>query len=139
MPEPHDDPLQPVQPPDECLLSPEGPPPDIERPLPIPVIESGDPPKDRVADQFTLSELLWLVAAMAVLMSVIRGIARWMTIGDSPAALAATYATVFGFAALASMIVLAWIPEARRIVTVGLWALLGLYIVTAVATVLMPK
>ena len=46
---------------------------------------------------------------------------------------------MFGFAALVSMIVLAWMPHARRIVKVAWWAVLGLYIVTAATAVLDGK
>ncbi len=139
MPEPHDEPPQPRRTPDEYPLSPDEPPLDVEHCPPLPVIESGKPPLDAEADQFTLSELLWLVAIAAVLLSAISSIARWTAIGNSPASLATTYATVLGFGALASMVVLAWMPEARRIVKLGWWVLLGLYIVTATAAVLMNK
>ncbi len=139
MPESHDEPPQPPQSPDEYPLSPDEPLPEVERPLPVPVIDSGEPPVDADQNQFSLAELLGLVAAMAVLLSAISSIARWTALGKSPASFAATYAVVFGFVTLASMIVMAWMRQARLIVMVGWWALLGLYIVTAAAAVLMTK
>ena len=139
MPGPHDDPSQPRQVADEYPLSPEEPPPEVQRPPPAPAIESGEPPRDAEADQFSLGELLGLVAVMAVLLSAISSFGRWTSLGSSPASLAKTYALVLGFGALASMIVLWFMPHVRRIVLVGWWALLVLYIVTAAAAVMMSK
>jgi hypothetical protein len=138
MSEPHHQPPQPPESPDEYPLSREEPP-EIPRVLPEPVIDSSESAKDAEANQFTLSELLWLVAIAAVLMSTISSIARWTKIGNSPASLAATYAAVLGIATLASMVVLALLPPLRRIVTVGWWVLLSLYIVTAAAAVLVSQ
>jgi hypothetical protein len=64
---------------------------------------------------------------------------RWMGIKNSPANLASAYALVFGFGALVFMVVMALLPPMRRIVRVGWWILLGLYVVTAAAAVLMTK
>ena len=115
-------------------------------PMPGMPSASGEPPAGqpasavhREADQFTLGELCGLVAALAVLLSLISSAAHWMAIGKAPADLAAVYATVFGVAALVSMIVLAWLPQPRRIVTVGWWALLSLYIIAAAVAVWMSK
>jgi hypothetical protein len=145
MPEPNDEPLQSPQSPDEYSLLPDEYPLlpdesvlDVERALP-PITEAGETPRDAETEQFSLGELLGLVAVMAVLLSTISSIARWATVGSSPAGLAKACAAVFGFGALASLIVLALIPQTRRIVTLGWWALLGLYIVSAAATVLMSK
>jgi hypothetical protein len=139
MPLSHDEPPQPPESPDEYPLSPEEPPPEVPRVLPEPVIDSGEPAKDTEANQFTLSELLWLVAIAAVLMSTISSITRWTKTGNSPASLTATYAAILGIATLASMVVLALLPPLRRIVTVGWWVLLSLYVVAAVAAVLMSQ
>ena len=128
MPEPNDDP----QSPDEYPLSPDEPLPQVEDSMPAQPIDSAERPIDAETNQFSLGELLGLVTVMAVLLSVIGSFARWTTLGNSPSTLAAVYATVLGFVALVSMIVLSWIPQARRIVVVGWWALWGLYIITAV-------
>ena len=134
MPEPHDDPLQPSETPDEYPLAPQ-----VEPLLPAPMIEPDEPRIDSESNQFTLGELLGLVTAMVVLLSVIGSVARWTSMGTSPATFAAAYAGVLGFGALASMIALTWMPQARRIVVVGWWALWGLYVVTAIAAFLMSK
>jgi hypothetical protein len=136
MPEPHDEPPQPL--PDEYPLSPDEPS-EFQRLLPAPLISSGEPPVNTEMKQFSLGELLGLATVIAVLMSAITSIARWTGTGNSPVNLVTVCAAVFGFGALASMIVLAFIPNPRRIVVVGWWALLSFYIVTAAAAVLMSK
>lgn len=137
MPEPHDGPPEPETP-DEYRLMPDEPLPHMEPCIP-PVVRPDEPPVDAETNQFTLGEPLGLVAVAAVLLSTVSSIARWTSMGDSPASLAAVYATVLGFGALVSMIALAWMPQARQIAKVGWWALLGLYVVAAVAAVLMRK
>ena len=126
---------EPPPPADEYPLSPDEPPP-IERRLPLPQV---DPPADAERDQFSLAELFGLVAVTAVVFSAVSSAMRWMGIKSSPGNLAAAYAMVFGFGALITMVLLAIVPPMRRIVTVGWWLLLGLYIVTAAAAVLMVK
>ncbi len=76
---------------------------------------------------------------MALLLSAISSLGRWTPMGNSPASLAKVYALVFGFGALASMIVLAFMPQARQIVKLGWWALLILYIVTVATAILMSQ
>jgi hypothetical protein len=137
MAETRDDPSPQHESPEEYPLSSDEPLPAVERSLAP--SNSRASPVDAEEKQFSLGELLGLVAAMAVLLSVISSVARWTRIGRSPADLATASATVFGFGALASMIILALLPKARRIIVVGWWALLCLYIVTAAAAVLMSQ
>ena len=108
--------------------------------LPLPASGSDEPPGDsRAEDQFSLGELLGLVAVMAVLLSVISSVGRWTSMGIRRPTSPPRMPRMFGLVALASMIVLAFIPQTRRIVKVGWWALLALYIVAAAAAVLMSS
>ena len=96
MPEPNDDP----QSPDEYPLSPDEPLPQVEDSMPAQPIDSAERPIDAETNQFSLGELLGLVTVMAVLLSVIGSVARWTSLGKSPATLAAVYATVLGLVAV---------------------------------------
>ncbi len=135
MPEPNDDP----QSPDEYPLSPDEPLPQVEDSMPAQPIDSAERPIDAETNQFSLGELLGLVTVIAVLLSMIGSVVRWTSLGKSPATLAAVYATVLGLVAVVSMIALSWLPQARRIAVVGWWALLALYIITAIVAVVVSK
>ncbi len=123
---------------DEYQLTPDDSPPPAATFLPPRAAEPGEP-RDAQGDQFTLGELLGVVAAAAVVCSVISSIARWMSPGSTPAELAGIFAAVLGLMALAGMILAAWFPPSRRIIIVGWWVLFGLYIVTAIAAALMTR
>ena len=89
---------------DEYQLTPEESPPPAATFVPPRAAEPGEPPRDAQGDQFTLGELLGVVAAAAVVCSVISSIARWMSPGNTPGELAGIFAAVLGLMALAGMI-----------------------------------
>jgi hypothetical protein len=127
--------------PDEFELAPDERPP-VKPPEVQPVfVEEESPASSETNEdrQFSVGELIGLVTFIAVVLSVLSSIAHWMGWGQTPAGMAAVFATVLGGMSLVSMIVLAFLPHARRIVLVGWWVLLGSYIVTAAAAVLMAK
>jgi hypothetical protein len=85
--------------------------------------------------QFSLLELLILMAMLAGILAVARTVGLLIPGGNTVENLAG----IMGLAALVSMIVLAIIPFSKRIVLVGWWALLGLYILTALIALFQHK
>lgn len=136
MTEPQED----ISPLPEYPLSPEEPPPPIVKAaFPATANQPAEPPVEAESAQFSLSEMLWLVALAAVILSAISSVARWTTLGQSPGQLWAISATLLGLAALLGVVVMSWISKARPILLVGWWVLFGLYIISAATAVLMSK
>ena len=138
MTEPHENHDEPSDPDDEYRLAPVEPLPEIERPLPL----FHEPPEMEVDPgeyQFSIREMLGLTFFVAVVFSAISTTMRFLPQETSPARYAGNIAGVLGFGALVSLVVLGLFPTVRRIVTVGWWVLVALYLSASVAAVLMTK
>jgi hypothetical protein len=109
----------PLAPPDETLAE-HGPPAWIET----------EPPEDVEPErfQFSVAELLGLVTAVAVLLSVSR-----IFPGSNHAA---AFAGITGLAVLATLVVMDLVGVKRPIVRTGWWVLLGLYLLICVMAVI---
>ena len=81
--------------------------------------------------QFTLSELLLLMVAASVLLSLLSILPG----GYRPE----TFATVFGLGLLVSLIFLAVLKPARAIVQIAWWVVLVCYVVACVVAVCQPR
>jgi hypothetical protein len=88
----------------------------------------GPQPDDSDRLQFSQGELLLLVAGISVFLSIAATILKFLPKGSGPQA----FAGLMGFFAFACWVVMVAIAPERRIVVVGWWALIALYLVTCV-------
>jgi hypothetical protein len=105
----------------------------------MPIVPHDDLPVDYEDRQFTLGEVLGLVALLAIVLSILSSIAHWMGWANSPASLAAVFALTFGIGTLGGLFYMAFASDARPIARVGLWVLLGGYILCAACAAFLPK
>ena len=134
----HQTPEEPIDPGDEYRVSPNEPLPEIERAVPLRE-KPAEPEFDPRENQFSIREMRGLTFFVAVVFSAISTTMRFLPPEASPARYVGNIAAVLGFGALASMVVLAAIPSVRRIVTVGWWVLVVLYLLASVAAVFMTR
>ncbi len=86
------------------------------------------PSNDADNYQFTLSELLLLVAGVSVFLSAAATVLKCFPKGATPD----NFAGMMSFAAIACWMAMILLAPKRRIVIVGWWVLLGLYFLTCV-------
>ena len=139
----HDTPSDSGQPADAAEtfeLAPE-PPSAANDPSPmVPPVVAGEPPNVPENRQFSLAELLVLVALLALLLSMASSLARWMGWANSPVGLAAVFAGVFGVGTLMGMIFLAFSDyNERAIARLALWVMLGTYILCSACAAFLSK
>jgi hypothetical protein len=134
-----DDQFQLPEAPDEYKLAPKKSEPPSEPAEPVPTEVHDDPPSDYEDRQFSLGELLGLVACLSIVLSILSSIAHWMGWANSPASLAAVFALAFGIGTFFGLVYLASAESARPIARVGLWVMLGGYILCAACAAFLPK
>jgi hypothetical protein len=113
------------------LAPPEAQPTRADQTLPpgcnleLPDEEEPDHPEEY---QFTLAELLLLVAGASVFLSIATTAARYFR----PEARPESFAGLLGLAALVCWVLMVMLAPRRRIVIVAWWVLIGLYLLACV-------
>ena len=126
------------EPEDAYPLAPSGELPPRPDPSPPPGVRwepAGGEESEPERFQFSLSELLWLVAAFSFLLSFMSSVIRFL-----PGSMKAeTFAGMMGFGTLLCLIVMAVFPSERRIVQVGWWTLAVLYLLACVMALIQGR